>query len=63
MSTKRYADEVKAEAAGQVLDIGDRVADVAQRLGVGQHSLWVAVPGGCHRSVVTHGRGLVHGSA
>lgn len=40
MSTKRYTEEFKAEAVGQVLDKGHRAADVAQRLGVSQHSLY-----------------------
>ena len=40
MSTKRYTQEFKVEAVGQVVDKGYRVADVAARLGVSQHSLY-----------------------
>lgn len=40
MSTKRYTEELKVEAVGQVVDKGNRVADVAARLGVSQHSLY-----------------------
>ena len=40
MSTKRFAEEFKAEAVKQVLVGGHRVADVAARLGVSQHSLY-----------------------
>jgi transposase len=40
MSTKRYTEEFKVEAVGQVVDRGYRVADVAARLGVSQHSLY-----------------------
>ena len=40
MSTKRFTDEFKVEAVNQVLGQGHRVADVAARLGVSQHSLY-----------------------
>ena len=40
MSTKRFTEEFKVEAVGQVADKGYRVADVAARLGVSQHSLY-----------------------
>ncbi len=40
MSTKRYTQEFKVEAVGQVVEKGYRVADVAARLGVSQHSLY-----------------------
>jgi transposase len=40
MSGKRYADEFKIEAVKQVTDRGHRAADVAQRLGISQHSLY-----------------------
>ncbi len=40
MSTKRFTDEFKVEAVSQVLGQGHRVADVAARLGVSQHSLY-----------------------
>ena len=33
MSTKRYTQEFKVEAVGQVVEKGYRVADVAARLG------------------------------
>lgn len=39
MSTKRYTQEFKVEAVSQVVEKGYRVADVAGRLGVSQHSL------------------------
>ena len=40
MSGKRYTDEFKAEAVRQVIDRGHRVADVAERLGITEHSLY-----------------------
>ena len=40
MSTKRYTQEFKVEAVGQVVEKGYRVADVAARLGVSQDSLY-----------------------
>ena len=40
MSGKRYADEFKIEAVKQVSDRGHSTADVAQRLGISQHSLY-----------------------
>ena len=40
MSTKKYTEEFKVEAVNQVLVRGHRVAEVAQRLGVSQHSLY-----------------------
>jgi transposase len=40
MSTKRFTEAFKVEAVGQVVDKGYRVADVAARLGVSQHSLY-----------------------
>ncbi|UYR04792.1 IS3 family transposase [Ralstonia pseudosolanacearum] len=40
MSAKRYTEEFKVEAVNQVLDRGHSVAEVAQRLGVSQHSLY-----------------------
>ena len=43
MSTKRFTDEFKSEAVSQVVDKGYRVAEVAQRLGVSQHSLYLWV--------------------
>jgi len=45
MSTKRFTEEFKAEAVGQVVDKGYKVAEVALRLGVSQHSLyqWIKV--------------------
>ena len=47
MSTKRYTQEFKVGAVGQVVEKGYRVADVAARLGVSQHSLykWIKVYG------------------
>jgi transposase len=46
MSTKRFTEEFKVEAVGQVVDKGYRVADVVARLGVSQHSLyqWIKQP-------------------
>ena len=41
MSNRQYTDEFKAEAVKQVTERGFRVADVAQRLGVSTHSLYV----------------------
>lgn len=40
MSSKRYTDEFKIEAVKQVTDRGHAVADVAERLGVSQHSMY-----------------------
>jgi len=40
MSRQRYTDEFKAEAVKQVTERGHRVAEVAARLGVSQHSLY-----------------------
>jgi transposase len=40
MSSKRYTEEFKVEAARQVTDRGFKVADVAERLGVTTHSLY-----------------------
>ena len=41
MSRKRYPDEFKMEAVKQVIDRGHSVADVAGRLGMTTHSLYV----------------------
>lgn len=43
MSTKQFTDEFKIEAVSQVVDKGYPLADVAQRLGVSQHSLYLWV--------------------
>jgi transposase len=40
MSNQRYTKEFKIEAVKQVTERGHRVAEVAQRLGVSQHSLY-----------------------
>lgn len=40
MSMKRYTQEFKVEAVGQVVEKGYRAADVAAWLGVSQHSLY-----------------------
>jgi transposase-like protein len=40
MSNKRYPDEFKIEAVKQVTERGYAVADVANRIGVAQHSLY-----------------------
>jgi transposase len=40
MSGKRYTDEFKIEAVKQVTDRGHAVADVAERLGISQHSMY-----------------------
>jgi transposase len=40
MSRQRYTDEFKAEAVRQVTERRHRVAEVASRLGVSQHSLY-----------------------
>ena len=40
MSGQRYAPEFKDEAVKQVLDRGFSISDVAERLGVSQHSLY-----------------------
>ncbi|AZU56752.1 transposase [Ralstonia pseudosolanacearum] len=40
MSAQRYTEEFKIEAVNQVLGRGHSVAEVAQRLGVSQHSLY-----------------------
>jgi transposase len=41
MSSKRYTEEFKNEAVKQVIERGYPVAEVALRLGVSQHSLYV----------------------
>lgn len=40
MSSKHYTDEFKIEAVKQVTVRGHAVADVAERLGISQHSLY-----------------------
>ena len=40
MSGQRYTPEFKEEAVRQVVDRGYTVAEVSQRLGVSQHSLY-----------------------
>ncbi len=40
MSGKRYTEEFKIEVVKQVTDRGYPVADVAERLGISQHSLY-----------------------
>lgn len=40
MSGQRYAPEFKDEAVEQVLNRGFSISDVAERLGVSQHSLY-----------------------
>lgn len=40
MSNQRYTEEFKIEVVKQVTERGHRVAEVAQRLGVSQHSLY-----------------------
>jgi transposase len=41
MSSKRYTEEFKIEAIKQVTERGFAVAEVALRLGVSQHSLYI----------------------
>lgn len=45
MSSKRYTEEFKAEAAKQVIDLGRPVREVAERLGVSSYTLyeWVKI--------------------
>lgn len=40
MSKPKYPDEFKIEAIKQITQRGHKVADVSQRLGVSQHSLY-----------------------
>jgi len=40
MSNRRYPDEFKVEAVKQVTERGRRVKEVAEHLGVSQHSLY-----------------------
>jgi transposase len=40
MSAQRFTEEFKIEAVNQVMDRGHSVAEVPQRLGVSQHSLY-----------------------
>ena len=40
MSSKRYTEEFKVAAVGQVTERGHSVADVSKRLGVTTHSLY-----------------------
>ncbi len=44
MSTKRFTEEFKVEAVGQVVHKGYPVAEVAARLGVSQHRLYPRAP-------------------
>lgn len=41
VSAKRYTDEFKTEAVRQVVEHGRSVAEVAERLGITTHSLYV----------------------
>ena len=41
MTSKRYTNEFKAEAVKQITERGYPVAEVAQRLGVSSHTLYV----------------------
>lgn len=41
MSDQRYTDEFKVEAVRQITEHGYSVQDVAQRLGVSSHSLYL----------------------
>jgi transposase len=45
MSSKRYTEEFKIEAIKQVTERGFPVAEVALRLGVSQHSLYIWLKG------------------
>ncbi len=40
MGNRRYTDEFKAEAIGQVVDRGYSVKEVSERIGVSAHSLY-----------------------
>jgi len=40
MGTKRFTEEFKVEAVGQVVHKGHPVAEVAARLGISQHRLY-----------------------
>ena len=40
MSSQRYPEEFRIEAAKQILEHGHSVADVSRRLGVSAHSLY-----------------------
>lgn len=40
MSSQRYPEEFRIEAAKQILEHGHSVADVSHRLGVSSHSLY-----------------------
>ena len=40
MSSQRYPEEFRIEAAKQILEHGHSVADVSRRLGVSTHSLY-----------------------
>ena len=40
MSSQRYPEEFRIEAAKQILEHGHSVADVSRRLGVSSHSLY-----------------------
>lgn len=41
MSSKRYTEEFNVAAVKQVIDCGRTAAEVAERLGVGIHSIYV----------------------
>ena len=40
MGTSNYSDEFKRDAVAQITERGHPVAEVSQRLGVSQHSLY-----------------------
>ena len=58
MSSKRYTKEFKAEAIKQVTERGYTVKDVAERLGVSQHTLYKWVRQAGHRRYATAGGDL-----
>ena len=55
MGKPNFSDEFKRDAVAQITERGYPVAEVSQRLGVSQHSLYRHIPE-CH---ITRSTGLV----
>jgi len=58
MSSKQYTDEFRAEAVKQVLERGFTVVDVAARIGIPKHTLYVWVQKARKAGAPVAGQGL-----